>query len=810
MLATAGVVLLAACRPSRPEAPPATAQTLQRPQLPTGVNLDPAGRTSGVGNMPLSMVMSPDGRSVALLLNGWREQGVQIVDRASGRVRQTLAQPAAFLGLAFAPDGRTLYASGGNQDVIYRYAWTDTIAVLRDSIALSRQGAAGSGTRYPAGLALSPDGATLYVAENLDDSLAVVDVETGRVRQRLSTGRYPYTVVVSGDGEVYVSAWGGTTVSAYSPGRHGTLTSRGAIAVGRHPSSLLLAPNAHRLFVTLGSMDQVIVVDLERRQVVATLSDPPPAGPAEGSTPNALALSPDGTRLYVAEADANAVSLFNLSAGTSGIATATGSDSLAGRIPVAWYPVALEATRDSLWVLCGKGRTTAPNPTGPRPGVELQDKRAYTLGQTDGALAVVALPQSTDELAALSARVVRANGWDRPRPDHAYPPFQHVIYVVKENRTYDQVLADLPQGDGDTTLLFFPRPVAPNHHALAERFGLYDRFFVNADVSADGHNWSMAGYATDYTIKTTPSNYSGRGRSYDYEGTNRDSLVDEDDDVAAPAHGYLWNLALSRGLSVRDYGEFAVRDASGDAKTIAAKATMRQYTSPEYAPFDMDVSDQRRMDAWLAEFDGFVKSGKMPALEIVHLPNDHTAGAKAGKPTPRAYMADNDLALGRMIEALSKSPFWATTVVFVLEDDAQNGADHVDSHRSPLLLISPYNHGGVIHRFANTTDVLLTIEQILQLGSLSHFDYYGRALREVFASDADLRPYSAITPEQPLNETSPVTGRGARASARLDFRTPDAADDYRFGEIVWHAVKGDSVPYPPARRIPALDVVRSH
>jgi hypothetical protein len=386
-----------------------------------------------------------------------------------------------------------------------------------------------------------------------------------------------------------------------------------------------------------------------------------------------------------------------------------------------------------------------------------------------------------------------------------------VIYVIKENRTYDQVLGDLAQADGDTSLLFFPRPVSPNHHALAQRFGIFDRFFVNAEVSPDGHNWSTAAYTTDYLQKTVPSNYSDRGRSYDYEGTNgggSNAAAIPDDDVNEPANGYLWDLAARAGITFRNYGEFVVDDTAeddgGDRRYIGNKPFLRSHTNERYPGWDLGQTDQARMDVWLEEFRGFVHSGKMPALEVVRLPNDHTAGARAGAPTPRAYMADNDLALGRMVDALSHSPFWKSTVVFVLEDDAQNGPDHVDSHRSVLLVVSPYSRGGVVHRFVNTTDVIATIGEILHLGSLSQFDYYGRPLRGIFGDSADLAPYAVLTPAVPLDERNPSGGVGARETERLDLSAEDRAEEDLFNRVLWRATKGVDTPYPGVTVRPAI------
>ena len=804
-LAALGLLLAGCSHGAQPGSDQQMTATLSPGRLPTGVRIDPAGRSYDVGNFPLAAVLSPDSTRVVLLLDGWRQQGVQVIDRANGAVLQTLTQPAAFVGLAFAPDGRAFYASGGNQDVVYRYTWSGGTATLADSVVLAPKAPHSSGTRYPAGIALSPSGRTLYVVENLGDALAVVDLATGRVVQRLTTERYPYGIAVSHDGTVYVSAWGGATVSVFGPASGDTLTDAGRIRVSRHPSALLLSPDQSRLFVTSASTDRIDIIDTRSRTVAATLTDPPASPTREGSTPDGLAMSADGSRLYVAEADNNAIAVFPL----GGRATPGGAVPV-GRIPVGWYPAAVLATRgDTLLAINGKGRGTAPNAqTGPRPG-QPTNPQGYTLGQISGTMTVVP-PSALAELPSYTARVAHLNGWDGPAPPtnprSLYPPFEHVVYIIKENRTYDQVFGDLPKGDGDTALVFFPRAVSPNHHALAERFGLWDRFFVSAEVSGDGHNWSTAAYATDYVEKTVPSQYSRRGRTYDFEGTNRDSLPPDGDDVAAPSAGYIWDLAIRKGLVVRDYGEFVVEPRNRPENdtlpvpAIPTKASLATRTATAFSGFDLHVRDQRRADAWIAELQQFSQQGSMPALEIVHLGNDHTAGAQPGAPTPRAYVADNDLALGRMIEALSKSPFWRSTVVFVLEDDAQNGADHVDSHRSPFLAISAYSRGGVIHRFANTTDVLATIEEILGLSALSPYDYFGRPLRDAFGTKPDLQPFAAMMPQVDLNERNPTTGAAARESASLDLSDADRADEALFNHILWRVIKGPGVPEPAPRR----------
>ncbi|HXH37526.1 MAG TPA: beta-propeller fold lactonase family protein, partial [Thermoanaerobaculia bacterium] len=521
-------------------------------RLPTGVSLDPIAESHGVGNFPLAMTVAPGGKRVVLLLCGWREQGVQIVDRKTGAVVQTLPQVAAFIGLAFSPDGKTLYASGGNDDSIFVYHWNGSEALALGKIDLVERPkpAPGDkpkeamGTQYPAGIAISGNGRFLYVAENLSDTLAVVELSTGKIIQRLRAGRYPYAVVTGPRGEVYVSAWGANIVNGFRLGAEGLLRRDARIVVGRHPSAMLL--RGTRLYVASASTDSISVVDTVTAKVVATLADAPPAGPHEGSTPNALALSRDGSRLFVAEADNNAVGVFD-----------TSSHTLLGRVPVEWYPSALAADGSDLLVVSAKGRGSRPNPNRKQPGTKNPPHSPdYTLGQIDGSLLSFPVAMPAARLEALTRRVARANRWDAKRAAGRYPPFKHVVYIIKENRTYDQILGDMEEGDGDPSLVFFGQNISPNHHALARRFGLFDRFFVNAEVSATGHNWSTAAYSSDYLEKTMPSEYSSRGRTYDYEGTNRTHEVDDDDDVNAPATGYLWDLAVRKKISFRNYGEY--------------------------------------------------------------------------------------------------------------------------------------------------------------------------------------------------------------------------------------------------------------
>jgi DNA-binding beta-propeller fold protein YncE len=747
--------------------------------LATGVRLDPEGAFVDLGRLPLGMVVAPGGNQVIAVLSGWREQGFQVIDLRSRQVTQTIAQEAAFYGAAFSADGKELYVSGGNEDLIYAYSWHDGAATLAKKIVLGEKKADKTGSRYPAGLAFSRQGNLLYVAENVGDSLAVVDPSSSKVIQRFSTDHYPYAVEASADGQVYVSAWAGETVSTFRVHPDGTLSYTGRLHVGVRPSALASNADGSRLFVALAGSDRIAVVDTRARKVLRYLRDQAPGAPPEGSTPNALSLSQDGSKLYVAEADNNAIGVFDVS--EKGSHPAASESRLLGRIPADWYPTGVLELGKNLVVLSGKGHGSRPNPAGPTPGEGIIRPADYDLGQLKGTLRLCSAELSPAKLAEYSRRVVSANGWDRPQPRRRYPPFKHVVYIIKENRTYDQVLGDLKEGDGDPSLVFFGREISPNHHALALRFGLFDRFFTNAEVSSQGHIWSTAAYVTDYGEKTIPSSYSDRRASVDGEEVND------------PIGGFLWNLAAKKGIWFRDYGEM-VTGPEGWGKT---QRDLHADVSPVYPEFDLKISDQKRADGWIQELGEFVREGRMPALEVLHLPNDHTAGGRAGFFSPRAYMADNDLALGRIVSALSRTPFWQDTVLLVLEDDSQAGPDHVDSHRSPFFAISAYNRPGTIHRFANTTDVVAAIEDILGLERLSKYDYFSRTLSDVFADKADLTPYDALTPQVDMTELNPTKVAAARMSEGLDLSAADRIDDALFNRILWFMIKSDR-PAPDA------------
>jgi DNA-binding beta-propeller fold protein YncE len=750
--------------------------------LPTGVRLDPAGEAVELGSLPINLVLAPDGVHAVTVLSGWREQGVQVVDLDARRVTQTLLQDGAFYGAAFSPDGRRLCVSGGNTDLLFLYEWKDGVAALEKRIELTNAKAAGrTGTSYPAGLVFSTNGNFIYVAENVADRLAVINATTGEVTQRFATDHYPYGVAVTADGQVFASAWGGSTLSRFRSEADGTLAPLGRIDVGRHPSAL--ATSGTSLYVTLAGSDRIAVIDTTRGKVTRYLRDAAPGAPPEGSTPNAVATSADGTRLLVAEADNNAIAVFEPRAGR-----------LLGRIPTDWYPTAVAAANGRLLALSGKGHGTRANPDGPVPLTNWPDgtPTAYTLGQLSGTLRVLPDVLEPSQLAQLSARVVAANHWQQRRAARRYPPFRHVVYVIKENRTYDQVLGDMQEGDGDPRLVYFPdTAVTPNHHALARRFGLFDRFFVNAEVSSQGHIWSTAAYVTNYGEKVVPSGYAGKRADVDGEESDE------------PERGFLWTLARRAGVSFRDYGEMV----KGNPGWPVTQRELGTAVNADYVPMDFVTQDQQRADVWIREFQRYVRDRNMPGLEVVWLPMDHVAAGRPGKCTPRACMADNDLALGRIVAALSHSRYWQDTVVFVVEDDAQAGPDHTDSHRAPFYAVSAYSRPGTVHRFVNTTDVVAAIEDILGMGRLSKFDYYSRSLADIFAPTADPTPYDAVIPQQDLNDKNPENSVAARLSEALDLSAADRADEQLYNRVLWLMLKGAG-PAPVAQTHAALHLLQ--
>ncbi|HSD26730.1 MAG TPA: alkaline phosphatase family protein, partial [Vicinamibacteria bacterium] len=517
------------------------------------------------------------------------------------------------------------------------------------------------------------------------------------------------------------------------------------------------------------------------------------------------ALSPDGDTLLVANADNNAVAVVDV--------RRPGHSRPLGFIPTGWYPTgtAFDASGRSVLILSGKGLTPAANPRGPQPVAPTVDAQ-YIGSLLNGALTVLPCPDDA-ALRELTARVYslsaassggrrapseRPAGSPIPGANGGVSPVKYVFYVIRENRTYDQVLGDLPRGNGDPNLTLFGQDVTPNAHALASEFVLFDNFYVDSEVSHDGHSYSTAAYATDANEKLWPTRYGGRGGLYIAEGEYRNR--NPYGNLTAPGQGYIWDFAGRAGVSVRSYGEFAAWDTKG-GPVRASVPGLEGKVHPSFAPFDLSIPDNDRVDAWLEEFRRFETEGGLPQLSIFHLGGDHTNGTQPGSRTPTAMVAENDVALGRMVEAISKSRFWPESAVFVLEDDAQNGPDHVDAHRSVLLVASPWvRRGAVDSTLYTTSGVLRTMELILGLPPMSQYDAAATPLYAAFAAKPDPTPYSVRPARVDVHQTNREDAPGAQASLGMDLTRPDAAPELELNEILWKSVHGASAVMPPPIR----------
>jgi len=762
--------------------------------LPNRWILTPAGEQRPLGDLPLNMALSPQGDRLAINNNGFSRQFISIIDPLRDELVQELSFNKGFYGLVFSPDGRHLYASGGGDDRILQWQVSgDTLAVA-PSIPLLKEKAK---QLFPAGLAIDPKGRLLYVAENKNNTIAFVDLNEPDRIDRLEIGSFPYDVrLAAAESKIYVSLWGQSQVAVIDAVKHTLL---GHIAVGDHPNVMVLDAPRARLYVACANTDEVVVVDVRSDRVVERINLQPYENAPFGSTPNGLAIAKDGRTLYVANATNNDVAVVALSA--------SGPSQVKGAIPVGWYPTALCMSRDKLYVANGKGLTSKANPQGPGPYTGRRGNLEYIAGLFNGMLSIIQIPDERT-LGKYTEQVNRNNGFvetrkrlaeqarevaPQPVPRRVGEPssIQHVIYIIKENRTYDQVFGDLPQGNGDADLCILGREVTPNHHALVEQFVLLDNFYVDAEVSADGHEWSTGAIATDFVEKTWPTSYSGRGLPYPSEGSFA---------IAFPTNGYIWEAVAAKGLTYRSYGEFI--DIEKGTMTARHPALVDHF-DPDFRSWDLDYPDTLRAMEFIKELHAFEEKGDLPRFIIMRLPNDHTTGTTPGKLSPRAMVADNDLALGWVVEAVSHSQFWPTTAIFVLEDDAQNGPDHVDAHRSPALVISPYvRRGAVDHTLYDTVSMLRTMEMILGLQPLSQYDAAAFPMVTCFTTQADLTPYRHLRPQVSMAERNTAASWGSGESQRMNFAREDATPEIELNEIIWKSIRGEDskMPRPIHRR----------
>ncbi|HTI89517.1 MAG TPA: beta-propeller fold lactonase family protein [Puia sp.] len=771
--------------------------------LPNGWTLTPAGSNLQLGDLPLNIAVSTSSHLLAVTNNGQSTQTLQLIDAAREMLLDSVIIPKSWLGLKFSDDGKYLYASGGNDNFILKYAVNGQPGpghpglVLADSIVLGKKWPE---KISPAGIEIDDKRHLLYVVTKDNNSLYIVDLSNKSIVQRLDLGGEGYTCLLSRDKkELYITCWGCDKLLVFDTENRRFVSD---IAVGDNPNDICLSKDGRWLFVANANDNSVSVIDIRKRKVVETLNaalypDAPP-----GSTTNALALSPDSRTLYVANADNNCLAVFDVSK--------PGSCLSKGFIPVGWYPTAVKVIGKRVWVANGKGLTSLANPQGPNPLGRRQEVNyqqgdlkkvqpvQYIAGLFKGAMSI--FPEPDEKLLGdYSALVYQntpytKNGELQAKGEMGNPvpmkvgdasPIKYVFYIIKENRTYDQVLGDMKEGNGDTSLVLFGEHITPNQHALAREFVLFDNFYVDAEVSMDGHSWSMGGYANDYLEKNWVTSYGGRGGSYDGEGHRA---------IANNKGGFIWDHCQRSGVSFRTYGEFA-----DDQKPNIP--VLEGHFCRSYRGWDLGFYDTARVTQWKSDFDSLVAANALPRLNTVRLGNDHTEGLRKGRLSPFAHVADNDLAVGQFVEYLSKSPVWKESVVFVLEDDAQNGPDHVDAHRSPV-----YMAGGMVkrhfvdHTMYSTTSVLRTMELILGLSPMSQYDAAATPMWNSFSVTADLLPFKALPANVDLTQKNVAWNEWAKKSAGLDFAREDRVPDNLFNEILWKGVKGENVPLPAPSR----------
>jgi YVTN family beta-propeller protein len=820
--------------------------------VPTNQILKPAGKQVTFPGRPVDLAWCEDGK--AIVVKNMRD--LVFLDPATGKIKQTLALPAprgkkedrpGFSVIGLAVRGDRVYAT--DADSLLRvavrqedgiYGWDKPIVLDLPQVG---------GKAHGSGLVFASDN-ELWALSTRGNNVQRIDFATGKVVQTIPVGVAPFTLCFAGPDRCYVSNWGGDppkegdpqAVTSKTPVRidpktgvanHGSLSVLERVAgkwqqvktitVGLHPCALLLGQSRRLLYVANANSDTVSVIDTKTDAIVATISCRPEGRLPFGSGCNALALSPDGGILYVANGTNNCVAVVRLGSKARETASEQGeaSSKVAGLIPTGWYPGAILVSPDGkrLYVANIKGHGALSQP---RPVAKGKNSHDHL-----GSISIIDVPDA-EQLARYTAEVNANNrlayclaGLEQPRPDakplpvprrHGEPSlFKRVVYIIKENRTYDQVFGDMKEGNGDPKLTIFGEEVTPNHHALARQFTLFDNFYCSGVLSADGHTWCNEAYVSDYMERT----FGGWTRSYPDDGS---------DPLAYIPTGFLWASALHHKKTLRDYGEYVKTEfpkkltwadyyadfTSGAFKlkaTVSATANIKllePHAHPNYPWFPLLMPDVYRAHLFIEELKQFEQKGELANLIYLTLPCDHTDGTRPGFPTPRAMVADNDLALGRIVEAITKSKFWKDTCIFVVEDDPQNGFDHVDGHRTVALVISPYTKRKFVdHTNYNQTGMVKTIELLLNLPPMNQLDLSATPMRSCFQATPNLTPYTAVLNKINLDEMNPelktLKGKAlywAKKSLELNLDDGDEADEDTLNRILWHSVRGYDTPYP--------------
>ncbi len=758
--------------------------------LPNNWKLSPFGKLTTLGDLPLQLIPHPTDKWMIAINAGQSDHSIMCLDSKTGKVTDSLPVEKTFYGAVFHPKGDLLFVSGGNNNRIEIISFFEGKLKKKDSIVLDLPWPK---RISPTGMALGGD--LLYVGSKEDSTLYMVDITTKQVKRKLKMLSAIYDVKIINKGnEIWVSEWGNASIAVINVS---DFQIKKRIQVGSNPTEMAIDPRSNRIFVCNANDNTVAVINTYSYRVEETLRTGFQFQHLTGSTPNALTIYQD--KLLVANADNNNLVVFDISQRFH--------SQRIGYIPTGWYPTQVKVINNLVWVSNGKGLRSMANPNGPNPTarknqVEYQGGIRNLPVQYIGSLFrgemqffPVSVLNNEPIMQQLNTACIEnfpvKNQWTNDS-FHLYKskkhesPIKHVFYIIKENRTYDQVLSDVKGGDGDTSLLLFGADITPNQHKLVNDFVLLDHFYVDAEVSADGHNWSTAAIANDFTEKTWPTSYGGRGGDYVYEGQWK---------VAHPYQGFIWDHAKRQGISYRSYGEF-VDDYKPNIQALDG------HFCPYYTSWDENVRDTTRFSQWRRDFDSLLRINQVPQLNTLRFINDHTEGVRKNRPTPFAHVADNDLAVGMFIDYLSHSKIWESSVVFILEDDAQNGADHIDAHRSTAYVAGGFvKRGFVDHTHYSTSSMLRTIELILGMNHMSQYDALAMDMRNCFLEKADTTPFNHVQSNVDLNEknaenNSRSTANLIKLSDKLNLTKEDEADEYLMNLLLWKYVKGEKSEFP--------------
>ena len=775
--------------------------------LPNGWQITPVGKAIPTQDLILNLTSSKDERIIVAQHGGFNPHGLLVIDAATEEPVQRIGLHSGWLGLAWSGDGSKLYVSGGNasgsrhnSDIAPIYSFSYANGRLSEKPAAEWRDSLPANEIYWTGIAMHPKKNLLYAANRGADPLpghvSIFDAATGKIVKKIGVDVSPYDLQFSEDGStLYVSNWGSDSISVIDVAAAKVVAT---IPTGRNPNDMELGADG-RLYVSNGNENTVTVIDTRKRQAIETINVGPTARAPQGSTPNGLTLDRKNNMLFVANADNNSVAVVNVHE--------AGESHVMGFMPAGWYPSALLLTSKlKLYIGNSKGLEPHPNPMGPTsPLLNGAASKDSVRDIQRGTVNIVSVKNLKNEIKSWTKQVydnipykddylTKARAPKEPSiiPQQvgAGSPIKHVIYIIKENRTYDQVLGDVKKGNGDARLTIFGEQITPNHHAIADQWVLLDNLYCDGEVSVDGHSWSNSAIATDYNEKMWPAQYGGHSKT-----TRSNAYV--------PAAGHLWDLAAKKGLTYRSYGEYASRASDGTTMDAApGVGGLLGHVSPKFKLPGMRDTDNVRV--FFEEMDGFEKNfnskepnKRLPNFIVMSLPEDHTAGTRPGSFTPRAMVANADHAVGQLVERVTKSPYWPETAIFIIEDDAQNGPDHVDARRTVGLVISPYTKRNFVDStLYSTSSMLRTMELLLGLPPMTQYDAAAMPMYNSFRETADLAPYAALAPKFDVNEKNTTRSWGAKASMNMNLDEVDQAPMFALNEIIWKSIRGADSPMP--------------